>query len=493
MTADDLLAALLDAGTYRSWDSPPADVRPGPGYAAELARARGRSGADESVVTGEGRLRGRRVAVAASEFGFLGGSIGVAAAERLTRAVERATAERLPLIAAPASGGTRMQEGTVAFLQMVKITAAVAAHKAAGLPYLVYLRHPTTGGVFASWASVGHLTLAEPGALIGFLGPRVYEALTGAPIPEGVQTAENLLVHGLVDAVVAPGELAGYLSQVLAALSPAPGLEPAPSSPPGPSPGPALELKAHPPRESDGSAWASVLRTRRADRPGAADLIRVAATDIAGVTDGGLILALARIGGRPCVLAGLDRHVLPHGAATLQTAQRGMQLAADLRLPLVTVIDTPGGELSPAAEEAGLAREIARCLLTLITLPVPTVAVLLGQGTGGAALALLPADRVLAAQHGWLAPLAPEGASVIVYKDTAHAPELAARQGIRAADLAAAGLVDHVVAEHGADQLLTDLGRLLEAALRSLATSDDDTRLTARHRKYRALGMPHSD
>jgi acetyl-CoA carboxylase beta subunit len=175
MTADDLLAALLDAGTYRSWDSPPADVRPGPGYAAELARARGRSGADESVVTGEGRLRGRRVAVAASEFGFLGGSIGVAAAERLTRAVERATAERLPLIAAPASGGTRMQEGTVAFLQMVKITAAVAAHKAAGLPYLVYLRHPTTGGVFASWASVGHLTLAEPGALIGFLGPRVYE------------------------------------------------------------------------------------------------------------------------------------------------------------------------------------------------------------------------------------------------------------------------------------------------------------------------------
>ena len=123
------------------------------------------------------------MAVAVSEFGFLGGSIGVAAAERLTRAVERATAERLPLIAAPASGGTRMQEGTVAFLQMAKITAAVAAHQAAGLPYLVYLRHPTTGGVFASWASVGHLTLAEPGALIGFLGPRVYEALTGAPIP----------------------------------------------------------------------------------------------------------------------------------------------------------------------------------------------------------------------------------------------------------------------------------------------------------------------
>ena len=97
-----------------------------------------------------------------------------------------------------------MQEGTVAFLRMATITAAVAAHQEAGLPYVVYLRHPTTGGVFASWASVGHLTLAEPGALIGFLGPRVCEALTGVPMPDGVQTAENLLAHGLVDAVVPP-------------------------------------------------------------------------------------------------------------------------------------------------------------------------------------------------------------------------------------------------------------------------------------------------
>ena len=426
MTADQLLAALLDAGTYRSWDSAPADVRPAPGYAAELARARAATGLDESVCTGEGLLGGRRVAVAVSEFGFLGGSIGVAAAERLTLAVERATAERLPLIAAPASGGTRMQEGTVAFLQMVKITAAVAAHQAAGLPYLVYLRHPTTGGVFASWASVGHLTLAEPGALIGFLGPRVYEALTGAPIPDGVQTAENLLAHGLVDAVVPPDELAGYLIQVLRHAGPRV----------RPSPCRAPPVAGHRRRRTA----AALRRCARPRRRGRRDLrlgiradhppprpARRGRPDPGGrhrlvpLRAGALILALARIGGRPCVLAGQDRTVLPHGPDMLRTAQRGMQLAADLRLPLVTVIDTPGGELSPAAEEDGLAREIARCLLTLITLPVPTVSVLLGQGTGGAALALLPADRVLAAQHAWLSPLAPEGASVIVYQDTAHA------------------------------------------------------------------------
>jgi acetyl-CoA carboxylase carboxyl transferase beta subunit len=487
MTAVDLLAALLDAGTYCSWDTAPASVRPGPGYAAELARARAAAGADESVLTGEGLLAGHRVAVAVSEFGFLGGSIGVAAAERLTRAVERASAERLPLIAAPASGGTRMQEGTVAFLQMAKITAAVAAHKAAGLPYLVYLRHPTTGGVFASWASVGQLTLAEPGALIGFLGPRVYEALTGAPIPDGVQTAENLLAHGLVDAVVAPEELAAYLSRVLTALTPSPA-----AASPADAPPPASWLPTLTARRGN-SAWDSVLRTRRADRPGAGDLIRAAATDITTLREGGMILALARVGGRPCVFAGQDRTVLPHGPETLRTALRGMELAADLGVPLVTVIDTPGGELSPAAEEGGVAHEIARCLATLITLPVPTVAILLGQGTGGAALALLPADRVLGAEHAWLAPLAPEGASMIVFKDTAHAPEMAARQGIRSADLAADGIVDHVVGDHDPFQLLGSLGRLLAAELASLATWDDDIRLARRQRRYRQLGLTRSD
>ncbi len=126
---------------------------------------------------------GRPVALVACEFDFLAGSIGVAAAERITDAVQRATREGLPLLASPSSGGTRMQEGTVAFLQMVKIAAAVELHKRAHLPYLVYLRHPTTGGVFASWGSLGHVTAAEPGALVGFLGPRVYEHLYGEPFP----------------------------------------------------------------------------------------------------------------------------------------------------------------------------------------------------------------------------------------------------------------------------------------------------------------------
>ena len=195
------------------------DVGASAEYANELACARAKTGIDESVLTGAASIRGHRVAILVCEFGFLGGSIGVGAGERLTTAIRRATAERLPLLVLPTSGGTRMQEGTTAFLQMVRITAAVADHKAARLPYLVYLRHPTTGGVFASWGSLGHLTLAEPGAMIGFLGPRVYEALHGRRFPSGVQTAENLYRHGLLDAVCRPDELADIVARTLDIMS----------------------------------------------------------------------------------------------------------------------------------------------------------------------------------------------------------------------------------------------------------------------------------
>ena len=189
----------------------------------------------------------------ACEFDFLAGSIGVAAAERITAAVERATAERLPLVASPSSGGTRMQEGTVAFLQMVKIAAAVELHKRAHLPYLVYLRHPTTGGVFASWGSLGHVTAAEPGALIGFLGPRVYEHLYGEPFPPDVQTAENLERHGVIDGVVPLEALRSTLDRTLKVVA-----DPPDAPPPVPDAAPVPDVPA----------WESVEASRRPDRPG---------------------------------------------------------------------------------------------------------------------------------------------------------------------------------------------------------------------------------
>ena len=478
--------AVLDQGSYISWDSTPIDVGADADYQRELARARAATGLDESVLTGEGTVCGRRVAVVASEFGFLAGSIGVAAAERITTAIERATAEALPLVASPSSGGTRMQEGTVAFLQMVKIAAAVELHKQAHLPYLVYLRHPTTGGVFASWGSLGHVTAAEPGALIGFLGPRVYEHLYGEPFPEGIQTAENLHRHGVIDGVVPLESLHSTLNRALTVVSDAPGT---PTPVPDPEPIP------------DVPAWDSVELSRRPDRPGIGYLLRHGTTETVLLSGTGAatttLLALARFGGQPAVVVGQQRGVGGGlvGPQALREARRGMALAAGLRLPLVLVIDTPGPALSAEAEEGGLAAEIARCLAELVTLDTPTVSVLLGQGSGGPALAMVPADRVLAALHGWLAPLPPEGASAIVFRDVDHAPELAAAQGIRSADLLANGIVDVIVPEHtdAADtpsDFTTRLSATIAGELSALRSLTADERLTARLRRYRAIGLP---
>ncbi|TNY34605.1 carboxyl transferase domain-containing protein [Thermomonospora catenispora] len=494
--ARELVEAIADPGSHRSWDEPPPPVaEPGSEYAAELAAARERSGCDEAVITGEARLRGRRVAFVVSEFRFLAGSIGIATADRIVAAVERATAERIPLLAAPSSGGTRMQEGTPAFVQMARITAAVMRHRAAGLPYLVYLRHPTTGGVLASWGSLGHVTVAESGALIGFLGPRVYRALHGEPFPEGVQVAENLAAKGVVDAVVDVADLPELASRALSVLCGETTDEPS---------GLAADVGAREEEPApDLPAWESIRRSRDPDRPGVRELLKYGATEVSalsgtgeGEADPGLLLALARFGGVPCVVIGQDRRSQrtgrPLGPAGLRVARRGMRLARELSLPLVTVVDTPGAVLSAEAEERGLAGEIARCLAELTALPVPTLGVLLGEGTGGAALALLPADRVLCARHGWLSPLPPEGASAIVHRTVDRAAEMAQAQGVRSADLHAAGIVDRIIPERPdaaaePKEFCARTAALVSAELRALAGTEPDARLAARHARFAGL------
>lgn len=478
LNATELIDLVLDAGSWRSWDTPPSREGVSAEYAAELAAAAHRSGVDESVLTGEGLMHGRRVAVVVGEFGFLAGSIGRAAADRLVTAIHRATHERLPLLAAPVSGGTRMQEGTPAFVQMIRIAEAVATHKATGLPYLVYLRHPTTGGTMASWGSLGHVTVAEPGALVGFLGPRVYSALYGEEFPTGIQTAENLAARGVIDAVVAPHDISHWLDSALSILQ---------SRPAGPAPETVEPVEMVEPVD----AWESITRSRRPERPGVRRLLKYAAAEVVplngtgqGESDPGLLIALARFGDAPCVFLGQDRRgqtaAHPLGPGALREARRGMRLAVELGLPLVTVIDTPGAALTPDAENGGLAGEIARCLADLVTLPAPTLCLMLGQGTGGGALALLPADRVIAAQHAWLSPLPPEGASAIVHRTTDHAPDMARAQQVRATDLAALGVVDRIVAEHpdAADEpeaFCTRIGALLHAELTRLHTTGPGT------------------
>jgi acetyl-CoA carboxylase beta subunit len=448
LTAHDLLALVLDEGSFESWDEPIDRTGLAPDYRRELAAAAERAGTDESVLTGRGLMRGRPVAVVVNEFRFLAGSIGQAAAARIVAAVRRATAEGIPVLATTASGGTRMQEGTPAFVRMVDITRAIMDHRAAGLPYLIYLRHPTTGGVFASWGSLAHITIAEPGALIGFLGPKVYELLEGRPFPPGVQTAENLADRGIIDAVVLPDELPLMVDRALGLLVDPPTAR--------------TRSRRTWPVNRERTAWESIQITRGPRRAGVREVLRYGSDTTVrlqgtekGERDSAMIVALARIDGQPCVVIGQDRttqtRLTPMGPAALREARRGMRVANELRLPLVSFIDTPGAELSPEAEQGAVAGEIARCISWMSTMKVPTVSVLLGQGCGGGALALLPADVVIATENAWLSPLPPEGASAIVHGDLDHAEQMADNQHITAHDLHAAGTVHHIVPEPAGD------------------------------------------
>lgn len=452
-----VLDVVADDGLDEVWDDELAsrdvlrftDSR---SYADRLADARASATGTEAVVTGAARIHGRDVAVVAGDFSFLAGTQGIVVGERVTRAFERAATRRLPVVGLPTSGGTRMQEGSPAFVQMLKITAAVAAFRRAGGRYVAWLRHPTIGGVLASWGSLAQVTWAQPGALIGLTGPRVIEAIGGTALPDHVQRAEHLARHGVIDDVVELSTLATRLPAALDALGPAP---PRPRGgwtagrPADPVPGARLAGEV----EVDG--WEAVERSRRGDRPGMRDLLATAGTVEwlgAGTADG-CVTAVCTFAGLRTVVIGHDREPGARGAAVgaggYRRSRQAMRLADELGLPLMAVVDTRGAATTEASESQGTAREIAWCLAGMTRVAVPTIAVLLGEGSGGGAIAWLAADRVVAAGHAWLAPIAPEGASAIVYRSTDHAADLARTQAIDAGSLRGVGLVDSVVDDRG--------------------------------------------
>ncbi|MDU0478127.1 carboxyl transferase domain-containing protein [Staphylococcus chromogenes] len=485
-SAQDLIASVLDPGSFISWDTPPEYGDISDSYRETLARAREKSGVDEAVITGEGTVAGRRVATILSEFSFLGGSIGAATARRIIAGIHRATAERLPLLISPSSGGTRMQEGTPAFALMVSITTAVYRHKDQHLPFLVYLRNPTTGGVMASWGSAGHFTFAEPDALLGFLGPRVVELTTGRPLADGVQTGENLSRVGVIDGVLSPELLREAVRKIDNVLLSSHNAD----EPQAPQVIPAVP----------DSVWNSIQRTRRTDRPGVRQIVEKLGPNVIELSGSGdgrrsdaMTVALAKIAGRPVVLIGQNRHAQPPlgvaelGTEALRCARRGISLAHELQLPLVSIIDTPGAELSQHAEEHGLAGSIARTLGELVYVDVPTVSVILGQGCGGAALAMLPSDRVLAAANAWLSPLPPEGASAIIYRDTDHAPQMMEEQDVSAFALRDAGIVDAIIAEapDAADEPVAFIDRVLTTIAHELSVLETNPERVGREQRFK--------
>ena len=240
MDRRDRINSLLDEGTFEEWDAQitPVDALGFTGtdsYEAKLIQNQAKTGEREAITSGLGRLGGHAVGFGVMDFNFLGASMGSVVGEKVARLIEGSTRRRIPVVLVCASGGARMYEGMFSLMQMAKTSGALSRHAEAGLPYIPVLTHPTMAGVMASFATLGDVILAEPGALIGFAGPRVIKDTTQSELPPGFQRAEFLLSHGLIDQVVNRKELKTRLVELLDYLDPT-GIAAADDSPPAPGP-----------------------------------------------------------------------------------------------------------------------------------------------------------------------------------------------------------------------------------------------------------------
>ncbi|HKG27453.1 MAG TPA: acetyl-CoA carboxylase, carboxyltransferase subunit beta, partial [Thermomicrobiales bacterium] len=303
------IESLVDEGSFRETEAklfsadPLAFTDDAP-YRQRLEEQRRLTGQADALITGTAALHGHRVVLAALDFAFMGGSMGVVVGEKLVRAAELAGERRVPLLTIVASGGARMQEGMLSLLQMAKTATAIQRLHTAGVPYVSVLTHPTTGGVFASFASLGDVILAEPGALIGFAGPRVAEQFLGRPLPPGSHTAEFLLEHGLIDDIVDRVALRGYLGVLFNVMRPR-------GKPVKPSDAQArLGVPSPPPADT----WATVQAARDPDRPTALDyLCRMldGFVELHGDRESGddpaVVAGLGTLGGRPVAVIATER------------------------------------------------------------------------------------------------------------------------------------------------------------------------------------------
>jgi acyl-CoA carboxylase subunit beta len=432
---------------------------------------------DESVVTGTASCDGTRVVLIKCRFDRSGGTMGVVAGERIVRAFQRAADLRLPVTALVASGGARLQEGMVALTQMARTSSAVLAHQRAGLLSAAVLQPHTTGGVYASWVSQMDLRAANPGATVGFGGPRVVAEVTGMYPPPDSHTAESAYRNGLVDALTSPDAQWSWLAA--AVVGPGAPL-PMPEGRPAGLPGHRV------PRDG----WEALRNARLASRPSGLEWA-------AWLTDGWVELrgpdpsvraAIVTIDGNRAVLIAMDRHARSDAAARqhvsgYQLARRAMNLAERLRLPLITLIDTPGAEPGPAAEAAGIAGEIALTLLTMAGLRVPSVALCVGEGGSGGAMAFAHADRFLMMSGSVFSVIGPEAGAAVLYRDASQAPRLSRSLRITAAELAELGVIDGVISENP-PHAVRRARAALTTALASVEVGDRDRRAAKLTMRY---------
>ena len=456
---------VLDEGTFEEWDHDLIGENPMnyKGYPEKVNALQAKSGLKEAVVTGKGKINGRETVIAVCDGRFLMASMGWAVGEKITRAVERATKEKLPVIIFACSGGARMQEGITSLMQMAKTSAALERHSKAGLLYVSILTEPTTGGVTASFAMLGDIILAEPGALIGFAGPRVIEQTIRQKLPKGFQRAEFLVEHGFVDDIVRRENLKETLGRILEMH------EISNSSDDSIDEMHSAKSSSESDFESADinpylTAWDRVQLSRKIDRPSGSDYIETLFTDFMEFhgdrnygDDKAIIGGIAKFHGRPVTVIVQEKGTntkeniahnfgmpMPEG---YRKALRLMKQAEKFHRPIINFIDTPGAFCGIEAEERGQGEAIARNLWELAGLKTPVLSVVTGEGGSGGALALAAGDQVWMLENSVYSILSPEGFASILWKDSTKAKEAAAVMKLTAADLYEKGIIEQVIPE----------------------------------------------
>ena len=459
---------VTDAGSFEEWDAKidegerpenPLDFR---GYTEKVEALREKTGLDEAVVTGKATICGQPVVIGVCDGRFMMASMGHAVGEKITRAVERATEERLPVVLFTCSGGARMQEGIISLMQMAKTSAALKRHSDAGLLYVPVLTDPTTGGVTASFAMLGDIILAEPGALIGFAGPRVIEQTIGQKLPEGFQRAEFLLEHGFVDRIVTRDEMKEVLGQILKMHTVTD--EKKECTITFENENKSSDLRDKTEVRKSVSAWERVLKSREKERPVGKDYIDRLFTDfvelhgdryykddpavVGGIAyfHGKAVTVIAQCKGKT-TKENLERNFAMPSPEGYRKALRLMKQAEKFHRPVICFVDTPGAFCGMEAEERGQGEAIARNLYEMSALKVPILSIVIGEGGSGGALALAVADEVWMMENAVYSVLSPEGFASILWKDSKRASEAAGVMRLTAADLKELKVIEAVIQE----------------------------------------------
>lgn len=458
---------IADENSFEEWDMDlqtenPLDYK---GYEEKIEKLQEKTGLREAVVTGKATILGEPAVLAVCDGRFMMASMGEVVGEKITRAVERATRQKLPVIIFACSGGARMQEGIISLMQMAKTSAALKRHSDAGLLYISVLTDPTTGGVTASFAMLGDIILAEPKALIGFAGPRVIEQTIGQKLPKGFQRSEFLLEHGFIDQIVERPKMRETLGRILEFHGKVQtDIEDTIDKTAGETASKTGDQAVDRAQNQKINAWDRVLLSRRKNRPVGSDYIRTLFqnfTEFHGDRlygdDPAIIGGIAYFKERPVTVIAQEkgtntkenimRNFAMPSPEGYRKALRLMKQAEKFHRPVICFVDTPGAFCGLEAEERGQGEAIARNLYELSGLKTPVLSIVIGEGGSGGALALAVADEVWMLENSIYSILSPEGFASILWKDSTKAKEAAEVMKLTAGDLKKMGVIECVLEE----------------------------------------------